>query len=250
MGQLDAQESRSVGRHSSSQGRAKARKESLDTSSPIDFSNDTSYGGFPLCALQPRLDSVDGEDGDPHGHSSGSTSTRHSAETELTAFRSHLPLDILVGGKVGGAAGAVSRQSGHRAPKDAADSAFFVQLPDNIDAPGVAGFLAGEERLLSLDLEEHFDSFEGCGDQRHGDGGEEAGSRDLRDREGCVFLGLGGEAFDQGFAGVEAPEGDGDWEGGRVLAGMDSTGEGRRGGRREEDLHMGVTPTSGALTPA
>lgn len=65
-----------------------------------------------------------------------------------------------------------------------------------------------------MDLEEDLDALEGRGDECHWDGGEEAGEGDLGDCEGVVFD--GGEAPDETFADIVAPEGDGDY-GGLVL---------------------------------
>jgi hypothetical protein len=62
--------------------------------------------------------------------------------------------------------------------------------------------------FLALDLQQYFDALEGRRDGRHGDGGEEACGGDLCDREAVVFD--GGEALDEAFADVVAPEGDSD----------------------------------------
>ena len=122
------------------------------------------------------------------------------------------PLHILVCGEIGGGAGPVAGERHGRAAEDAFDAAFLVELADDVDAAGVAGFLPRREGFLALDLEEHFDALEGGGDEGHGDGGEEAGGGDLGDAEWGVGGGVRGEAADERFADVIAL-----WWGGSVL---------------------------------
>lgn len=87
-------------------------------------------------------------------------------------------------------------------------------------------------------LEEDFDALEGSCDEGHWDCGEETGGGDLGDGKLVVFD--GGEAPDEAFADVVAPEGDGDcW----VVSSVGIVSGG-------ENLHIGVTPRRGAETPA
>ena len=218
--QLDAQESSSVSRHSSSQRRRKAREESLVTASPIKLLNDATNRHVAFGSLQPALDGIDGEHRDPHGHTSARTSNRDGAQAKLAAGlagygvlgRQRL-LDVLVRGEVGGGTWAVARQCGDGAAEDGAHAAFLVQLAHDVHAARVLGLFAGRELLLALDLQDHLDALKGGGDGGHGDGGEEAGGGDLGDGEVAVGGDGGGGAHDL-LAKVVAPEGDGNclWE--------------------------------------
>lgn len=205
MRQLHTQERRRVRRNSPRQRRAHAREKRPQTAPGIQAADGPADRGPPLGALKPALHRVDGEDGNPHGHASGAARDDDGFQAELPARHAvvvqggEFPLDILVGGEVGGGAGPVSSEGHGGTAEDGADAAFFVELANNVGAAGVAGFLAGAEGSLALDLEEDFDALEGGGDEGHGDGGEEAGGGDLGDGEGgrcCCWwgggLGLGG----------------------------------------------------------
>lgn len=110
-----------------------------------------------------------------------------------------------------------------------------------------------------MDLQNDLHALEGGGDGGHGDSGEEAGGGDLGDGEGAIGRSNGGDGSDEVFAEVITPEGDGDyfffaqivskemmnWE-----AKDGGSGVTNRGMIRNTNVHIGVTPTNGALTPA
>lgn len=211
MSQFNTQEGCRVGRHRSCQGRAETGEEGPVATFAVELAHDTADGDVALGGLQTRLDGVDGEDGNPHGHTGGSACARHSREAQLPRGLArgringrHGPLDVLVCGKVGGGAGAVARKRGSAAAEDAADAALAVQLAHDVEASAVLGLLAGLELLLALDLQDDLDALKGGGDGRHGDGGEEAGSRDLRN--GQAVGGDGGNIPDELFAKIVTPE--------------------------------------------
>lgn len=216
MSQLDAQEGSSVSRHRPSQRRRKPREESLVTTRPVQLLNDTANRHVALGGLQPALDGIDREDGDPHGDTGARASNSNRAQAELAAGlardgvlgRQRL-LDVLVGGKVSGRTGAVAGQSGDGAAEDGAHTALLVELADHVHATRVLGLLAGRELLLALDLQDHLDALKGGGDGGHGDGGEEAGGGDLGNGEVAVGRDGGGGPDDL-LAEIVAPEGDSD----------------------------------------
>lgn len=205
MRQLYAQERERIRRHAPRQRRPQSREKRLVPSPGIDLPHDAPDRRPALRALQPALHRVDREDQQPHGHASRASRYHHSAQTQLVAF-AQLPLHDLVRGKIRRAAWAIAGQRGHRAAKDAAEPAFLIELPHDVDTTFVL-LLAGG---LALDLQEDFDTLEGRSDERHGDSGEEAGSGDLRDGQLVVFHGR--EAAHEAFSDIVAPEGDGDWE--------------------------------------
>lgn len=187
--QLDTQESSSIGRHSSSQSRAKAGEESFNATLSVEFANDTTQRDVALGSLQTRLDGINREDGNPHGDASTTTSGNDGGDAQLAGLASdgvlggEGALDVFVGSKVTGGTGAVTSQRGDGAAEDAADSAFLVQLADDVDAAVVLWLLAGRELFLALDLQDDLDAFKGGRDCRHGDRAEESGRRDLRNAQ-------------------------------------------------------------------
>lgn len=226
MRQLDPQKSRRIRWHRPRHRGPHPRKKSPQTPTRIQPPDRPANRRSPLRALQAALDGIDGEDGDPHGHARGAARRHHGRQTQLPAPVAvgvdgrHRALDVFVRREVRGRAGPVARERHGRAAEHAADAAFFVQLAHDVEATGVAGLFAGGELLLALDLEEHFDAFEGGGDEGHGDGGEEAGAGDLRDA--VLVVGDRGEGLDEAFAHVVAL---------RVgLVGAVVGGEGSRGG--------------------
>lgn len=138
--QLDAQECCRVGGHGSCQRRAEAGEERAQTALAVYLTNDTANRHIALRRLQPRLDRVDGENRDPHGHTGGGASTRNGRQAELTRgfarSRVHggqFPLDILVRGKVGRGAGAIAGQGGGGSAEDGAQATLTVERADDID---------------------------------------------------------------------------------------------------------------------
>ena len=211
MRQLDPQESRRIRRHRPRHRRREPRKKSPEPPIRVQAPNRATDRRPTFRALQPALDGIDGEDGDPHGDAGARPRDRHGRETELAlrlagdgVFGRQPALHVLVGGEISGGAGPVAGEGHGGAAEDAFDAAFGVELADDVEAVGVAGFLAGGEGFLALDLEEHFDALEGGGDEGHGDGGEEAGGGDLGDGEWGGGGGVRGEAADEGFAHVIA----------------------------------------------
>ncbi|ROW04447.1 hypothetical protein VMCG_05012 [Cytospora schulzeri] len=200
-------EAEMVGREVRGDRGPESREEGPDPTPPVHLPDDAPDGDVPaLGRLQPRLDRVDGEHGDPHGDARGGAGTRHGREAELAAGPARVrvqgrqpPLDVLVGGEVGGAAGAVPGEGGGRAAEDGAGAALGVQLADDVEPARVPGLLAGLE-LLVLDLEDDLDALEGGGDGGHGDGGEEAGGGDLADGERGAGRRGGGDGLDYGLA--------------------------------------------------
>lgn len=189
----DDLQSGSVGRNSTSQGRTKPGEECLHTTAGVDRADRTADGRTARSTLHARLDGVDGEDGDPHGDTSSTTSRQDGGHRELPGDVAVLilggegALDVLVGGEVGGRSGTIPSERHGATPEDTADSTLLVQLADDIHSTGVLGLLAGWGWVLTLDLEQHLDTLERRRDQGHGDGGEETGSRDLAN---CVLRGV------------------------------------------------------------
>lgn len=215
MRQLDAQERRRIRRHRPRQRRPKAREEGLEATTPIHLPHHAPNADVPLGRLQPTLDRVHREHGDPHGHARRRARRRDRQQAQLPAglprrgvYGRQPPLHVLVRGKVGRAAGPVARERGGRPAEDGPHAALAVQLAYDIQAAAVARLLARRE-LLVLHLKDDLDAFKGCRYGRHGDGGEEAGGGDLADGERAGGRG-GGECGDEGLAEVIAPEGDGD----------------------------------------
>lgn len=188
MRQLDAQKGRRIRRHGSGQRRAKAREKRAQPSLAVHLTNNTANSNIAtLSRLQPRLDRIDGEDRDPHGHTSRRTGARNRRQAKLargfSRSRVHggeFPLDVLVRGEIGGRAGPVAGQGSSGAAENGANAPFAVELADDVDTARVAGLLARLE-LLVLDLEDDLDAFEGGGDGGHGDRGEETCGGDLGD---------------------------------------------------------------------
>lgn len=177
MRELHAEEGRGVGGHRPRQRGTETREEGLEAALAVELPDDAAQGDVALRGLQTGLDSVDGEDGDPHGDAGGGTGARHGGQAELAGglalgvLGAHLALDVLVGGEVGGAAGTVPGEGGDAAAEDAADAALAVELADDVEAAVVLWLLAGSELLLALHLEDDLDALEGGGDGGHGDGG-------------------------------------------------------------------------------
>lgn len=253
--QLHAQEGGSIGRHSTSQGRAEAREERLEAAPAVQLADDAAERDVALGRLQARLDGVDGEDGDPHGDAGGGTGAGDGRQAQLArglagdgVLGAQRALDVLVGGEVGGGPGPVAGQGGRAAAENAAHAALAVELADDVEAAVVLGLLAGRELLLALDLEDDLDALKGRGDGRHGYGGQEAGRGDLPD--GQALGPDGGRGRDDLLAEVVSPEGDGNClrkKGERVSSSVPVL---RARSNEGGNSHMGVTPTSGALTPA
>ena len=186
MRELHSQESRRVRRNRSCHSRRHTREESLEASASIQLLDRARNGRVTLSTLQAALDSVDGEDRDPHGDTGRATGRHDGGNAELARLAVLVlgrqpALDRLVRGEVDGRAGPVARQSHYRSAVDRSDSALFVQLAHDVGAARVFGLLAGAQLFLALQLQEHFHALEGCGDDGHGDGGEEACGTDLGD---------------------------------------------------------------------
>ena len=136
MRELDAQKRRRIRRHSPRHRGRKPGEKRLQPAVPIQPLDRAADGRFPLRALQPALDRVDGEHGDPHGHAGAGARDRDGPETEFRGssvwvravvfWRGHFALHVLVGGEIGGAAGPVASERHGRAAEDAADSALPV----------------------------------------------------------------------------------------------------------------------------
>lgn len=215
MRQLNAQECSSVRRHRASERRSKAREEGLVAALAVQLADDASNGDVALGSLQTRLDGINREDWNPHGHAGTGSRAGNGRQAQLAGGlaglgvrRAQLALDDLVGGEVGGAAGPVAGEGGGAAAEDGAYAALAVELAHDVEAAAVFGLLAGRELLLALDLEDDLDALKGGGDGRHGDGGEEAGSGELAGREAVGANGRGGA--DDLLAEIVTPEGDGD----------------------------------------
>lgn len=208
--QLHPQKCRRIRRHRPRQRRPNPRKKRLHPPTPINTPDHPPDRRPPLRALQPRLHGIDREHRDPHRHARGPSRRHHRREAQIArgfpvrVFGRHFPLYVLVGREVCGASGAVTRERHYAPAEDAADAAFAVELPDDVESAGILGLFVGGEGLLALDLEEHFYALEGGGYERHGDGGEEACGGHLGDGEGLVGGGCGREAPDEGFADVVA----------------------------------------------
>lgn len=253
MRKLNAQKRSSIRRHRTSERRSKAREESLVAALAVQLADDASDGDVALGSLQTRLDGIDGEDGNPHGHAGTGSGAGNGRQAQLAGGlaglgigRAQLLLDDLVGGEVGGAAGPVAGEGGGAATEDGAQAALAVELAHDVEAAAVFGLLAGRELLLALDLEDDLDALKGRGDGRHGDGREEAGGGELAGREAVRADGRGGA--DDLLAEIVAPEGDGDCE---CQQRCPDCAEARQKDHHQKlHIHMGVTPTSGALTPA
>lgn len=223
MRQLNAQECSSVRRHSTSECRSKAGEESLVATLAVEFANDASDGDVALSGLQTRLDGVNGEDGNPHGHTGTSTGACNGRQAQLASrlaslrvCRAQLALNNLVGGEVSSASGAVTSEGSSAAAEDGAQAALTVELAHDVETTVVLGLFAGRELLLALDLEDDLDALEGGGNGGHGNGGEETGGGELAGREATGADGRG--CADDLLAEIVAPEGDGDWKFGFLLA--------------------------------
>lgn len=215
MRKLDAEERRRIRRHGPSKRGPKAGEERLDAPARVQFPHDAADADVALGGLQAALDGVDGEDGDPHGDAGGAAGARDGREGQVALRlagdgvpRRQPALDVLVGGEVGGAAGAVARERGGGAAEHGPQAALGVQLAHDVGTALVLGLLAGLQ-ALALHLQDHLDALEGGRDGGHGDGAEEAGGGDLRDRE-ALAGGWGGDGGHELLAEVVAPEGDGD----------------------------------------
>lgn len=203
MRQLHAQERRRIRRHRPRHRRRNAREKRTQTASAVKLPDRTADSRVSLRALQAALDRVDRENGDPHRHARRAASSHDGRDAQLAGLAVRVlgresALDRLVRCEIGRGAGPVARQRHHRPAVDGANAAFLVQLADHVHAAGVFGLLAGCEGLLPLDLEEHFYALEGCGDERHRDGGEEACGAHLAHAVLLVFYGA--EGFDELFA--------------------------------------------------
>jgi hypothetical protein len=232
MRQFDPQKRRRIRRHRPRHRRRKPWEKRPQPPISIQAPHRPPDRRPPLRALQPALDRIHRKHRDPHRHARARPRHRNRTQTQLPlrlplrVLRRHPPLRVFISREIRRGAGPVARERHGRAAENAADAAVLVELADDVDATGVAGFLAGGERLLALDLEEDFDALEGGGDEGHGDGGEEAGGGDLGDGEGGGGGGLGGEGADEGFADVVALGGG---EGGLEWMGR-ALGEGYREG--------------------
>lgn len=179
--QLYAKKSRRVRWDRPCQRRPYPREKCPEPSSSVQATHRASDGRFPFGALQSALDRINWEHGDPHGHPGRPSSHHHGRQAQISTGlpvrveRSQSSLDILVRGEVDGTSGPVSGERHGRPAEHAADPAFLVELPHDVEGIGVAGIFAGRERLLALDLQKHFHTLKGGGDEGHGDGGEEAG---------------------------------------------------------------------------
>lgn len=219
MRQLDTEEGGGVGGHGSRERGAESGEEGLEAAVRVDAAHDAANGDVALGGLQPALDCVDGEDGNPHGDTGGGTGGGDGGQGDLSralagdgVLGGETALDVLVGGEVGGGARAVTGEGSGGAAEDGAQATLGIELADDVVRALVARRLAGLE-LLGLDLEDDLDALKGSGDGRHGNGGEEAGSGGLADREGLRGGVFGVDAADNVLAEVVGPEGDGDWRG-------------------------------------
>lgn len=215
MCQLHAQECCCVGGNSTSERRTEAREEGLVTALAVELADDASDGDVTLGGLEARLDSIDRENGNPHGNTGTSTGASHGRQAQLAGRLSsdgilgaQTLLDNLVSGKVRSASGPVTSKGRNAATEDGANAALAVELAHDVQAAAVLWLLAGRELLLALDLQDDLDALEGGGDGRHGDGGEEAGGGELA---GGQAVGPNGrDAADDLLAEIVAPEGHGD----------------------------------------
>lgn len=165
--------------------------------------------------LQPALDGIDGEDGDPHGDAGGASRDGDGAEAQLALRLPRRGVDgrqaalhVLVGGEVGGGAGGVAGEGGGGPAEHGRDAALAVELARHVDAAAVLG-LFSRLQVLRLRLQDHLDPLEGRRDQRHGEGAEGPRRRDLRYGEGAVGGGRRCRRYDL-LAEFVAPEGYGD----------------------------------------
>lgn len=216
MGQLDAEKGSCVGGNGTSQSRSEAREKGSVSALSVEVTNDTAKRDVALGGLQARLDGVDGEDGDPHGHTGSGTGAGNGRQAQLAGGLSgdgilgaQDALDVLVGGEVGGRSGTITSKCGHAAAEDAAQASLGVQLADDVDTTVVLGLLAWRKLLLALDLQNDLDALKGRGDGRHGNRREETSRGDLGDGE--AVRADGGRGRDDLLAEVVAPEGDGNW---------------------------------------
>lgn len=243
--QLDAQERSRVRGHSSGQRRAQAGEEGPEAAAAdVNLLDGAADSGVALSRLQPALDGVDREDRDPHGHASRTTGRHDGSEAQLAGLAvgrlgREAALDDLVGGEVGGGAGPVAGEGHGGAAEDGAHAALLVELAHDVEAAAVLGLLARRELLLALDLEQDLDALEGRGDERHGDGGEEAGGRGLGDGELVVVDGRHGR--DELLADVVTPERHGehgrDAHQGRRDTGIEAPSQAFPGNRPPDHIH-------------
>lgn len=180
MCKFNPKKSRRISRHSSRHRRPHSRKESLQPPTRIQPSDRPPYRGPSLRTLQPTLYRIDRKHRYPHRHPRR-TPRRHNrrqtqrARIPIRVLRRQPPLQILVRRKIRRGPRPVSCQR-HGAPSEhAPDAPLPVQLPHDVNAARIPRLLAGLELFLALDLQQHFHAFEGGRDERHGDGGEEAG---------------------------------------------------------------------------
>ena len=119
----------------------------------------------------------------PHGHTGQPAGDDHRAKAQIAGcvpLGRQLLLRDFVRGEVGCAPGTVPGEGGKRSAEDAAHAAFLVQLGHDVQDAGVL-LPSG---ALALHLEEHFRALDRGGDERGGNGGEEARGGYLCRREG------------------------------------------------------------------
>lgn len=215
MSQLDAQESSGIGWDSSGEGGTETGEEGSVTAPAVDITDDAANSDVALGGLEARLDGVDGEDGNPHGNTSTSAGAGDGSEAQLTGglasdgvLGAESALDILVGGEVGSGSRTITSESGDAAAEDGANTAFAVELANDVHTATILGLFAGGKLLLALNLENNLDSLKGGGDSRHGNGGEEASGGELG--QGEAIWADSGDVVDELFADIITPEGDGD----------------------------------------
>lgn len=214
MGQLYTSKRRRIRRDCTSHSGPDTREESLQATTRMDALDGAADRWPTLRTLQPGFDGVDGENGDPHGDTRSTTGDhdgRHAQRAGLSCrgvFGREFPLDNLVGCKVKGRTGPVTRECHGRATEHGANAALLVQLPYDVDAARVLWLLARCALLLALNLQEHLDTLERGGDDGLRDGAEESGGRDLSDAE-LVVLDFR-QARHELFADIVAPERHGD----------------------------------------
>lgn len=75
--QFNAEESGGIGRHCTSKSWTESREEGLETAASVNRADNATYGRLARCTLQARLDSVNGEDRNPHGDTGSTTSTHN-----------------------------------------------------------------------------------------------------------------------------------------------------------------------------
>ena len=81
--QLDTEEGSRVGRHGSGEGRPEAGEEGLVAALGVQALDDAANRDVALGRLQPALDGVDGEDGDPHGDTGTGAGAGDGRQAEL-----------------------------------------------------------------------------------------------------------------------------------------------------------------------